>query len=97
MKKEKEIKSIEEVVIGELAYENPDAGGQWDIVEGIIIWKGTEGELHNSKFASLLDDDWNECLEDIDEELFFVVVKDEVYGNTLFLYNYDPSSVVCFK
>lgn len=92
----KSIKSFEEVVIGELAYENPDAGGNWNNVEGPIIWKGTSEELDKSEFSYLVDE-WDEEIFEDGDDFNFAVVKNEMYGNTLFLYDYDPSSVVCFK
>jgi hypothetical protein len=92
-KKSKEIKDYSEVLVGDVAYENPDAGGNWDNKLGKIVWKGSYSELLESDYQSLATD-----LEDGDvEEYDWVVVEDSVYGPTLFNYNGDPCGVVVFQ
>ena len=95
----KQIKPFEQVKIGDIAFENPDAGGEWNNEEGPIIWKGTFEEVLQSRYDSELKE-WEEYADaDLDElkECNFVAVDLEIYGSTLFTYDYDPCSLVCFE
>ena len=49
----KQIKPYNQVKIGDMAMESPDAGNNWDHELGEIVWKGTLKELKNSKRSTL--------------------------------------------
>lgn len=93
----REIKTYEEVQIGDIAEENPDAGGVWEGGQiGRILWKGTLAELKKTLYKPLLSN-WDMLDEEIEECFDLVVVDDKGYGLTLFNYNNDPSGCVVFK
>lgn len=94
----KKIKPYDQVKIGDMAMENPDAGGVWDHELGKIIWKGTLMELNSSKYRDLIGGLEDEC-EDILRGYNLVVVKTTGWdgGPTLFGYDEDPSSCVVFE
>lgn len=93
----KSIKEYADVQVGDVAYENPDAGGMWNNEEGIILWKGTKKDLDKSQYAHTASD-WEEVLEEEEEfNDYDLVVVEGPYGPTLFNYNNDPSGVVVFK
>ena len=87
----KKIKKYSEVKVGDMAMENPDAGGVWDSEHGEIVWKGTVDEL---KFTL---SDWEDEVDDDPAEYDLVVVRVPNYGDTLFNYNNDPSGAVVYK
>lgn len=98
---EKPIKPFSEVKVGDMAYQSPDAGGNWDEKEGIIVWKGNSHDLkrdYKSDFYTIMEEGDHDSLDDMakayDE---WVVVVLEIYGETVYGYNLDPSSVVCFE
>lgn len=91
----KKIKDFKDVNIGDIGFENPDAGGVWDNPEGPIIWKGTLKELQNSKYNCMLEDD-EEDIDEIPEDYNWVIIKHEMWGDILFNYNCDPSGTVVF-
>lgn len=91
----KSIKEYADVQIGDIAFENPDAGGEWDNEEGSILWKGTKKELDESQYAST-STDWD-LLEEEFDDCYDLVVVNTSWGPTLFNYNNDPSGVVVFK
>ena len=101
----KKIKKFQNVKVGDVAMENPLAGGVWGNELGFIIWKGNYKQLKTSKHKNLLLDLEYQIYQipngEKDDEylnaLDFVVVDDENYGNTLYAYDDDPSSVVVFK
>ena len=96
--REKTIKPYEEVNVGDMAYENPDAGGEWDNPLGKVLWKGTYENLLNSKYKNTATD-W-EDLEDLKEsEYDLIVINTDGFdgGPTLFNYNNDPSGCVVFE
>ena len=95
----KTIKSFQDVQIGDIAFENPDAGGAWNNEEGPIIWKGTFEEVQQSKWNYILEEWEMHDFEDTHEleECDFVVVDLPTYGATLFTYDFDPCSIVCFE
>lgn len=100
-KTEADIKEYADVQIGDIAYENPDAGGVWDNELGPVLWKGTYQELLNSEYSSLRSD-WDLNADDDEEEIMndydlIVIDNEENYGPTLFNYNNDPSGCVVFK
>lgn len=90
----KKIKKYADVQIGDIAYENPEAGGEWDNEEGEIVWKGTYKELKASRYKNTAKD-WDD-LSDIDD-YDLVVVDIPSYGPTLFNYDNDPSGCVVFE
>jgi len=97
---EKKIKKYKDVEVGDIAFENPDAGGQWNKREGVVRWKGTAKELIKSKYKNLFRD-WD-IEDDIEFEEFaadydLVVVDTDDWGKILFNYNNDPSGVVVFE
>lgn len=93
----KQIKPYNQVKIGDMAMESPDAGNNWDHELGEIVWKGTLKELKNSKYNDLADYWFDE--EDILEGYDLVVVITTGWdgGPTLFGYNEDPCSCVVFE
>jgi len=95
----KTIKSFENVQIGDIAFENPSAGGEWGNEQGPVLWKGTFEEVQQSKWNYLLEEWEMHDFEDTHEldECNFVVVYLPMYGATLFNYNYDPCGLVCFE
>lgn len=94
------IKTFEEVKIGDKAYENPFAGGQWANLEGMVIWKGDHNSLMHSAHKFLWDDDEETPEEVLDYNWVVVSMEDEIpHFETLTLFNYDcdPCGVVCYK
>jgi len=92
----KPIKDYQDVKVGDVAFENPNAGGEWNNEQGKIIWKGTYDELLKSKYKDLLED-WEVNDEDDGPQNYDLVIIDiPSYGPTLFNYNNDPSGVVVF-
>ena len=88
---EKQIVPYSEVQVGDAAFENPDAGGQWNNQIGTIVWKGTKETIPN-QYKDLLND-WEEA--DVDDYDLVIVKTDQ--GPVLFNYNNDPSGCVVFK
>lgn len=95
--REKLIKPYEEVNVGDMAYENPDAGGEWNNPIGKVLWKGTYEELLSSKYKSTASDENIEDLEEGEYDLIVINTGGIDGGPTLFNYNNDPSSCVVFK
>jgi hypothetical protein len=97
----KTIKSYSNVRIGDMAYENPAAGGEWNNSIGKVLWKGTYEELLSSKYKGIATDwDTIEELREFDNDLIVVDIEDEdsfVSGATLMNYNNDPSGCVVFE
>ena len=94
--KKRKIKPFNKVKVGDIAYENPIAGGKWNNALGEILWKGSGKELIKSKWKGLLSDleyDSSDELDDYD----WVVVDDEYHGEELYAYDDDPSSTVVFE
>ena len=101
LEKNKKIKSYSQVQIGDMAMENPDAGGEWNNELGKIVWKGTIEELKNSKYKAVYHDWEIQAIGDEDDtddyDLVVVDVKGHDGGPTLFNYNNDPSGCVVFE
>jgi len=93
----KPIKPYAQVKVGDMAFENPDAGGEWDNETGKVPWKGTMDELNKSPYAHLLKD-WNSEDDVVVEEYDLIVIQTTGWdgGPTLFNYNNDPCGVVVF-
>lgn len=98
-----DIKPYDDVIVGDMAFENPDAGGVWDNELGKVLWKGTYTELLDSEYSNLTSDweiehskDENQTDEKYMAEYDLIVIANE-YGPTLFNYNNDPSGCVVFK
>lgn len=94
----KKIKKFSEVKIGDMAYENPDAGGEWDNDLGEVLWKGDYKELTKSKYKKLIQDWEVEDEDEREDEMnnYDLIVIDDG-GPTLFNYDGDPSGCVVFK
>lgn len=93
-----DIKAYADVQVGDMAFENPDAGGEWDNELGEVLWKGSYKELLKSKYKSLKSD-WDldeDEEEEVMEEYDLIVIEDQD-GPTLYNYNNDPSGCVVFK
>ena len=92
------IKPYDQVKIGDIAMESPDASNNWDNKLGEIIWKGTLKELDQSEYWELLYD-WGDDAEEIAESYDLVIVKTDGWdgGPVLFGYNEDPCSCVVFE
>jgi hypothetical protein len=102
MSKRKQIKSYNEVKVGDIAFENPDAGGKWDHELGEVLWVGTLQDLKRSPYKQTMIDWLNQCEEDNEnpfDEYDLIVINLDGYdgGPTLFNYNNDPSGCVVFK
>lgn len=93
---EKQIKSFQEIKLGDTVFENPEAGGVWDREMGHIIWIGNSQDLINSDYVSWLEQDEEDEEEEIGD-YNWVVVQTDMHGQILFNYNCDPCGVVCFK
>jgi hypothetical protein len=93
-KMNKEIVDYENVKVGDIAYENPDAGGEWNNQIGVVKWKGTTEELMNSEYKEL-SLDWIE--NEINMDDFDLIIISDIQGPTLFNYNNDPCGCVVFK
>jgi len=92
----KTIKSFQDVQIGDIAFENPSAGGEWDHEIGKIVWKGNFKELLESNWKYQWDEWFIELGEDYDS-MDFITVDCGWDGFQLYSYNYDPCSLVCFE
>ena len=95
----KKIKPYNQVKVGDMAFENPDAGGEWDNEIGEVLWKGTYGQLKKSKYKNTLLD-WDDITNESDTEtpdLLVIQTTGWDGGPTLFGYNNDPSSCVVFE
>ncbi len=93
MKNQKLIKLYTEVKVGDIAFENPDAGGEWNHELGKVLWKGSLKEFEKSKYQSLM---WD-CEDECDPGEYDLIVINDKFGPTLFNYNNDPSGCVVFK
>lgn len=71
----KTIKPFSQVKRGDIAYEHPTAGGNWNGEEGIIIWKGNIQELLKSKWNHLFSD-WDMTIEEVADIDFVTVYTD---------------------
>lgn len=91
----KSIKPFSDVKTGNVAYEHPFAGGEWDNQEGPILWKGNIDDVLNSEWKNYFSD-WDMTPEEA-TDIDFVVVETNVWGPVLFNYNLDPCGVVCFE
>lgn len=96
--KDTPIKSFDKVKIGDIAYENPTAGNEYNNKQGTIIWKGSYGDLLNSKYKDNFKYTIKEMEEDdtIKYDYDWVIVDEPKFGITLFNYDCDPSGVVVF-
>lgn len=93
--KQKKIKLYSEVKVGDIAFENPDAGGQWNNELGKVLWKGSFKEFEKSKYQHTM---WDiDEKDEFDPSEYDLIVLQEEYGPTLFNYNNDPSGCVVFK
>ena len=92
----KKIKPYNQVSIGDQAFENPVAGGEWNNKIGNIIWKGTYNELIYSKYTHL-SNDWADMGPVEFDEYDLIIVAYPGQGNILFNYNNDPSGLVVFE
>lgn len=92
----KQIKKYAEIKVGEIAFESPDAGGEWNNEEGEILWKGTLEELKESEYRTLLED-WATEMEENDIAEYDLVVVYSDYGAVLYNYDNDPCGVVVFE
>lgn len=93
------IKKYSEVKIGDIAEENPAAGGKWEggVVHGKVVWKGNEAQLRKSKYADTIEE-WEDMDPGVDfDEYDLVVVEHPKWGETLMNYDNDPSGAVVFK
>lgn len=91
------IKTFDEIEVEkDGAYEHPNAGGEWNNLDGEILWKGSYSALLESDYAYLISefDEEDEGATDYDQ---LVVVDLEVYGATLYNYDCDPSGVVSYQ
>jgi len=97
--KEKKIIDFINVKVGDIAFENPDMGGDWNNSLGVIVWKGTGEELLSSKYKSMAKDMIQDSgMEKSDiYDYVWVIVDEETYGLTVYNYNGDPSGCVVFK
>lgn len=103
---QKLIKDFSKIMIGDIAYENPDAGGEWDKKIGKIVWKGTFKDALRSNYRSsakeILDQySADEDIQALNDDYEWVIVKENsIYGKftdyVMYNYNGDPSGVVCF-
>ena len=90
---ENKIKDFADIKVGDLAVNN-------DTFEdlGLIVKKGG---FKTMRAAGYISDFEAEEFEDFDSEelseLQFVLVKEEFYGNTLFMYDFDPCSAVVLE
>lgn len=92
------IKPYNKVKVGDDAFENPDAGGQWNKKIGKIIWKGTYQELLKSKYKNTVSDwDFDDEIEFDEYDLVVVDLHGNQGGPTLFNYDNDPSGAVTFE
>ena len=91
----KTFKKFNDIVIDEdIAFEHPDAGGEWDNEEGLVIWKGNTKQLKKSPFKTLMESQDPELYP---EHYHWVVVETKDPDCILFNYDCDPCGVVCFK
>jgi len=93
----KNIKTYNQVKVGDIAMEHPHAGGFYDHELGKIVWKGTADELRKSKWVDLIMD-WETEKEYIDDyDLVIVKMEGDFPDNILFSYDNDPCSCVVFE
>lgn len=96
--KEKTEKKFDEVVIGDTAFEDPTAGGEYDNALGTIIFKGSYTEIMASKFHMLMTDITEDDSEvELLQEYDWVIVDENQYGYTLFNYSCDPCGCVTYN
>jgi len=93
----KNIKPYNQIKVGDIAMEHPDAGGCWTNKIGKIVWKGTGDELLKSKWKDKVIN-WGEEAEFIYDYDLVIVKTESVFEDyTLFNYDNDPCGVVVFE
>lgn len=85
----RKIKPFSQVNIGEEVFNHEDEESV-----GFIKWKGSLDQLKSSEYYYLLVGD-NE--DEIPEDYEWVIIEDDMYGDTIYNYNCDPCGVIIME